>query len=278
MAEREGVLAGAPLIFAFSVVRFSPILKLPQLIPDIHQAIRDRLPGFFQMVKSMQPGIAQGSEPNSWAFLDRNAEYACVLGVDHLILQSTNYLHFANHLDLFRECLTALTQHSGGLDVAGIGMRYVDRIEPLDGETLADYLPNTLLPLNCEALAKREVKALMGVSTTTYQLDPEFLHIRCWRQTGMWIPDDLAEPAMVFEIAKQTRQPSKSFGQSQSVFVPVSENGALLDTDAYWPMPMTERLATEDICARLDKLHGTANFAFRTVAKDHAFEVWGKSR
>lgn len=83
---------------------------------------------------------------------------------------------------------------------------------------------------------------------------------------------------MVFEIAKQTRQPSKSFGQSQSVFVPVSENGALLDTDAYWPMPMTERLATEDICARLDKLHGTANFAFRTVAKDHAFEVWGKSR
>lgn len=276
MAEREGVLAGAPLIFAFSVVRFSPILKLPQLIPDIHQAIRDRLPGFFQMVKSMQPNMAQGAEPNSWAFLDRNADYACVLGMDHLILQSTNYLHFASHLDLFRECLTALMQQAGGLDVAGIGMRYVDRIEPLDGETLADYLPDTLLPLSCEALKGREVGALLGVSTTTYQLDPEFLHIRCWRQTGMWIPDDLAEPAMVFEIAKQSRQPSKHFGQPQSVFVPVSENGALLDTDAYWPMAMTERLSTEDICSRLDKLHGTANFAFRTVAKDHAFEVWGR--
>lgn len=278
MAEREGVLASAPLIFAFSVVRFSPILKLPQLIPDIHQAIRGRLPGFFQMVKSIQPGAMQGAEPNSWAFLDRNAEYACVLGMDHMILQSTNYLHFASHLELFRECLTALTQQAGGLDVAGIGMRYVDKIEPLHGETLADYLPDTLLPLSCKAFAKRDVKALLGVSTTTYQLDPEFLHIRCWRQTGMWVPDDLAEPAMVFEIAKQTRQPSNPFGQQQSVFVPVSENGALLDTDAYWPMAITERLATEEICDRLDKLHGTANFAFRNVAKDHAFEAWGESR
>ena len=39
MSEREGVLARAPLIYALSVIRFAPILKLPKLIPDIQHTI-----------------------------------------------------------------------------------------------------------------------------------------------------------------------------------------------------------------------------------------------
>lgn len=278
MTEREGILAGAPLIYALSVVRFAPILKLPKLIPDIHQALRSSLPGFFQMVKGQ--GVMHSNEPNSWAFLDRDATYACVLGADHLILQSTSYLHFANHSKLFRECIEALTNEVGPLDITGIGMRYVDKIEPGEGENLVDYLPEAMLPLRCEGLDKdgKEPVAVLGVSTTTYHLDPEFLHIRCWRQTGIWIPEDLTEPAMVFEIAKQTKHTHKPGAIIQNAFVPVSEKGALLDIDAYCPMPLTERLKTDEICSKLDELHKTANLAFRTVGKEHAFKVWGTAK
>lgn len=280
MTERDGVLAGAPLIYALSVVRFAPILMLPKLIPEIHQTIRQSLPGFFQMVKGVQPGVMHGTEPNSWAFLDRDATYACVLGNDHLILQSTSYLHFDNHLKLFRECLEALVKQVGGLDITGIGMRYVDKVEPSAGETLADYLPEAMLPMRSDGLveAGRAPQDLLGISTTTYHLDPEFLHIRCWRQTGMWIPEDLAEPAMVFEIAKQAKLSTKPGMPMHNAFVPVSENGALLDIDAYWPMSLAERLTTDEICKKLDGLHKTANFAFRAVAKEYAFSVWGKAR
>lgn len=115
MSEREGVLARAPLIYALSVIRFAPILKLPKLIPDIQHTIRQSLPGFFQMVKGVPPGVMHSGEPNSWAFLNRDADYACVLAMDHMILQSTNYLHFDNHLALFRECIEALVgqEHIG---------------------------------------------------------------------------------------------------------------------------------------------------------------------
>ena len=280
MSEREGVLARAPLIYALSVIRFAPILKLPKLIPDIQHTIRQSLPGFFQMVKGVPPGVMHSGEPNSWAFLNRDADYACVLAMDHMILQSTNYLHFDNHLALFRECIEALVGQAGALDITAIGMRYGDKIEPAEGETLADYLPEAMLPLKCDELAAhgKVPKEQLGISTTTYHLDPEYLHIRCWRQTGMWIPEDLVEPAMVFEIAKQSRNSSKHGAPLQGAFVPVSENGALLDTDAHWPLQLAERLGTEEICTRLDGLHKTANFAFRTVAKDHAFEVWGKAK
>lgn len=281
MTEREGVLSNAPLIYTLSVIRFAPVLLLPKLIPEIHQAIRGRLPGFFQMVRGGMPGMPQGGEPNSWAFLDRDAQYACVLAQDHMILQSTAYKHFGIHLELFRHCVEAVVNHTGPLDVAGIGMRYVDKIEPQEGESLRDYLPETLLPLNLPEIANLKgngATAPLGVSTTTYHFRPEFLHIRCWRQPGMWIPDDLAEAAMVFQIAKQASQ--QTLGnrslQGEQAFAPLGEDGALLDTDAYWPLPLTERLPVNEICERLDGLHKLANSAFRIVASEHAFNAWNK--
>lgn len=282
MTEREGVLRKAPLIYALSVLRFSPVLMMPKLVPAIHHAIRSSLPEFFQMIKGV-PGVPQASEPNSWAFLDKELKNACVLSQDHLILQSMDYLHFDRHADLFSKCVDAVLRETGGLDVAGIGMRYVDRVEPLVGETLRDYLPEALLPLQNEAISKlkgSEPKIPLGVSTTTYHFDPEFLHIRCWRQPGMWVPDDLNEPAFVFEIARQTRQQAagQRFEALPSAVQPLSANGALLDTDAYWPLPITERLSHDEISRRLKHLHTIANTAFRDVATEHAFQIWNEQK
>lgn len=282
MTEREGVLRKAPLIYALSVLRFSPVLMMPKLVPAIHHAIRSSLPELFQMIKGA-PGAPQASEPNSWAFLDKELQNACVLSQEHVILQSMDYLHFDRHADLFSKCLNAVLNETGGLDISGIGMRYVDRVEPLEGESLRDYLPEALLPLENKAISTmtgQAPKKPLGVSTTTYHFDPVFLHIRCWRQPGMWVPDDLNEPAFVFEIARQTRQ--QAIGQQlepqPSAFQPLSASGALLDTDAYWPLPITERLSHEEISHRLKHLHTMANTAFRNVATEHAFHRWNEQK
>lgn len=281
MSEREGVLRKAPLIYALSAVRFSPVLLMPKLIPAIHHAIRASLPEFFQMIKGV-PGAPQLSEPNSWAFLDKGLKNACVLSQDHLILQSMDYLHFEQHAELFRSCVDAVLRETGGLDIAGVGMRYVDRIEPDEEETLRDYLPEALLPLENEVVSKlgsSGPKLPLGVSTTTYHFDPEFLHIRCWRQPGMWVPDDLAEPAFVFEIARQTRQQAAGQRLDQSTALQsLSSRGALLDTDAYWPLPITERLSLDEISHKLKHLHTMANTAFRNVATEHAFHRWNEQK
>lgn len=279
MSEREGVLPNAPLVYALSVLRFSTVLLMPKLIPTIQHEIRKILPEFFQMTKGPGPGISvpQAGESNSWAFLDRDLEYACVLANDHLILQSVGYLHFDRHVELFRSCVDAVQSATDGLDVLGMGMRYVDKIEPVEGERLQDYLPEALLPLENEAIAgigHGVGKPPLGVSTTTYYFDPQFLHIRCWRQPGMWVPDDIVEPAMVFEIAKQSRAGGQRFSQNTLAFTQLSDNGALLDTDAYWPLPVSERLTTQDIVERLGHLHSMANTAFRSVATEYAFNVW----
>ncbi|NYH08188.1 MULTISPECIES: TIGR04255 family protein [Pseudomonas fluorescens group] len=278
MADRAGVLANAPLIYTLSVVRFSPLLLLSKLIPEIQHKLRDCLPEYFQMARSISP--SPNMEPNSWAFLDRELKYACVLSQDHLVLQSISYLHFDEHRELFKRCLDAVVEFAGNLDVLGIGMRYVDRIEPLEGECLSQYLPVELLPLEnaqIPIMKAGKVTKPAGVSTTTYHFDPEFLHIRCWRQQGMWVPEDVMELAMVFEIARQTRHThtSQRMGQSiTSVFQPTSASGALLDTDAYLPFAPTERLLTSDVVERLEGLHTMANTAFRSVATDYAFQAW----
>jgi len=83
---------------------------------------------------------------------------------------------------------------------------------------------------------------------------------------------------MVFQIAKQASQ--QTLGnrslQGEQAFAPLGEDGALLDTDAYWPLPLTERLPVNEICERLDGLHKLANSAFRIVASEHAFNAWNK--
>ncbi|NWB45056.1 TIGR04255 family protein [Pseudomonas gingeri] len=277
MSEREGVLSRAPLIYALSVLRFSTILLMPKLIPVIQHAIRHAMPEFFQLAKGHVFGMPQSSEPNSWAFLDRELQYSCVLANDHLILQSIAYLHFDRHVELFNTCVDAVQNATGGLDVAGMGMRYVDKIEPRLGESLHDYLPEALLPLENPGIARlgtQPGKPPLGISTTTYHFDPQFLHVRCWRQPGMWVPDDVVDPAMVFEIARQARAGGQRFAQSTLAFSQLSPAGALLDTDAFWPLPVPERLATEEIVSRLRHLHTMANTAFRNVATEHAFNVW----
>jgi len=277
MSEREGVLRRAPLIYALSVLRFSTVLLMPKLIPAIQHAIRHAMPEFFQLAKSPVLGMPQSSEPNSWAFLDRDLQYSCVLANDHLILQSIAYLHFDRHAELFKACVEAVQSATDGLDVVGMGMRYVDKVEPPLGESLRDYLPEALLPLENPGIAKlgtQPGKSPLGVSTTTYHFDPQFLHIRCWRQPGMWVPDDVVDLAMVFEIARQARAGGQRFTQNTLAFSQVSPAGALLDTDAFWPLPVPERLATEEIVSRLRHLHTMANTAFRNVATEHAFNVW----
>ncbi|MBB3105170.1 TIGR04255 family protein [Azomonas macrocytogenes] len=280
MADRAGVLPNAPLVYTLSVVRFSPLLKLSKLIADIQHELREYLPEYFQMAKALTP-MQPATEPNSWAFLDRELKYACVLSNDYMLLQSIAYLHFDQHCNLFKKCLEAVIHQAGELDVIGIGMRYVDRIEPREGETLSSYLPAALLPLDNELISKlKDDRAVdpIGVATSTYHFNPEFLHVRCWRQPGMWVPEDLIEPAMVFEIAKQSRQPPSPHRLTGSplAFNQTSNIGALLDIDAYWPLATTERLKVKEIAARLDRLHSMANSAFRSVATEHAFNIWSE--
>ncbi|MCC0517984.1 hypothetical protein LJG08_33835, partial [Pseudomonas aeruginosa] len=84
---------------------------------------------------------------------------------------------FLGHLlDRFDLEFFGVTLTTHGTSYLGLIMRLGGVYETRgdSGETLADYLPDTLLPLKCEVLAEREAKALLGVSTTTYQLDPEF--------------------------------------------------------------------------------------------------------
>jgi uncharacterized protein (TIGR04255 family) len=210
----------------------------------------------------------------TWGFLDSNLSMACTISNDVLLLNSMCYETFPLHAEIFKFCLESLIAEVKFIDVTGIGMRYVDIIEPRDNETLQNYLPDNFIPMS----GIYDGVEPEGIASTTYSTNEAFLHVRCWRQTGKPVPDDLADQGMIFDIARQhklAQNPKQTLfkGLSQKT----SARGALLDTDAFRVIN-SERLEILQVIQQLDELHILANYAFRTVCKPHAFDVWNESK
>ncbi len=140
-------LSNQPLVLVLCQVRFSPVRKMADYIPAIQEEFRRHgfpieRAGKVQQL-TITPGGVQVSEQERWEYLTKDERWSVTVLQDSVVLQTTAYEKFegfAEHLGrAVRTVLTKTEQDEFGV-VERVGLRYIDLVQPGQGEDYRAYL------------------------------------------------------------------------------------------------------------------------------------------
>jgi uncharacterized protein (TIGR04255 family) len=252
-----------PVYFTLAQVRFNPILKLADYVPSIQESFRRAAyPAFeSQMGFSIKITVENGqpkpvSEPQQrFAFGDAEQTHRFLLDMNSLALQSTDYGRFEVFAKRFEEGLERVHE-SVTLDfIERVGLRYLNKVSPLEGDALKDYLTT-------EAMGLRA--ALGGESAYSYcetltAVSGVKLLSRALTQTGpTGFPPDIGPVNL--ELLPRFRTPPTAH--------------AMLDTDGFVERRVAYAIA--EVHEQLAVIHDVLSSAFIAITTDHARAMWNK--
>ncbi len=266
MIERTGVLPNQPLFYVLASLRFQRWLSLPNKIAEIQDTLRERFPLINQIYfgEPSQEGasLKRSAEPAAWAFHTADRSMGCQIMHEQIVVHTTRYTRFSEFAEVFRFVLEAVEQHVKHFDVGAVGIRYLDRIAPLPGESLADYLPSQYLP---QPLSEAGFGVESGLSQTVYRTRTGILQARFWTgQQYLSVPDDLVP---LFAMTQE-------LGSTGAVLPALEPGHGILDSDSIWSTLSPVRIDVEEAVQKLDALHEHSNAFFRTVCAEKAFAAW----
>lgn len=256
-------LKNPPVYFTVSQIRFNPILKLVDFVPTIQESMRKAGYADFSTQTSViiqitiQDGRAtpapQALERYSFSNLDKTLTF--VLDAQSLTLQSTNYGHFSAFLDEFMSRLKVVHDTVNLAFTERVGLRYLDRVMPMAGEDLGQYLVHEVLGIGNRLKGKK----LHGYSESLSDFDGVMLRSRVVIQEGgLAFPPDLQPDNMPVD-AKFTE------------YVGIS---AILDNDGF--VEQREEFCLESVTKHLHIIHNVVGQAFKATTTPHALEVWSR--
>ncbi len=245
-------LSNAPVVYVLSQVRFSPVLKMSDFIPDIQEKHRKKYPVFEEQtsqVLKIGPAGPQASTETRWYLANPTQDTGFVITPGFVAFMTLHYSSFDNFLDQFRTVLVSLKEIADVSLVNRIGLRYIDFIEAGHGLQLDD-------------LVRREYFGfrMSGVDRVTHQQDTSCItsagkmRMRLMRGNhSSVLPDDL-DPVLRIRAA------------------PENVESIILDTDHF---DETEsEFDIERICDVTDSLHLQTSKAFQAVVTEEALEAW----
>ncbi|HAT1602169.1 TIGR04255 family protein [Raoultella ornithinolytica] len=255
-------LNSAPVYYTLAQVQFNPILDLETYMPLIQAEMRKaHFPDFKreviqQFMMPMDPGqIAPPSAATQTRYLfgDINSTSSFVLDNNALVLQCTNY-------DTFETFLATLLQGLKTLDrilqldfVERIGVRYLDAVQPKDGETLKDYLIPEVLGLS-----------MYGVGS----LQQSFSETGAFTPAGQLISRVIIRDGQVglpMELNALAPTIAPRFMEKNSLH-------AIVDTDCF--AIQREPFNIANIEAHLMALHDQIVESFRVMVTRYALDSW----
>jgi uncharacterized protein (TIGR04255 family) len=187
-----------PLSLVLCQVRFSKVRRMPELIPQIHDLLRKE--GFSEDVSAtvQQIVITPGNQPEMIErkqdeFRSKDNQWSLTISEDMLALVTTAYDRFGGFAERLKRCLEIVDQvaeiHYGSIQ--RIGLRYVDVINPQEGETFKNYLQDSLHGpqsqvftqnnqwLHLESVGRTEIGTMVVRITQNNQgivLPPDIIH------------------------------------------------------------------------------------------------------
>ena len=260
-------LSNPPVYFTLAQVRFNPILKLADYLPEIQEGFRrEGYPDF-----ETQHGVAiqLHLQDNNAAvqalpqhihqerYLIGNAErtHSFILDRESLTIQSTNYGHFEHFSQIFIAGLLLVHKVVELAYTERVGLRFLDRVMPREGETVDQYLADHIQGLKSKlggqsvysyAEAMNEVDGIKLVSRVAIQHGP------------LAFPPDI-QPGQLAVVKK---------------FLSYIGPSATLDNDGF--IERRESFSERNLCAHLEAIHKVIGVAFRVTVTPHAFSVWDK--
>lgn len=262
-------LSKKPLALVLIQVRYSPIAKIAEFIPEIQDIFRKN--GYPVQTNPKivtfevgAEGIKQ-AETSQWRFETPEKETVVLIDQGQILLQTTRYtsfeIFFAEYLKLV-SLVMVITEHDEYGMCTRLGLRYVDQIrKQTENDTIESYLRPQLQGMECsEYTDSRKQYTLSTIGKTA--LAPGIngtLAIRIIRgERGLDLPPDLLAAA-----------PS---GRSK---VSLDEDIALIDMDHYWDGSLGPGFDEKKIEDLFFSLHDTIIRGFHgSVVSEEGIAKW----
>lgn len=140
-------LSQQPLVLVLCQVRFSPVRKMGDYIPGIQEVFRRHgfpieRAGKIQQLTITPTGV-YAVEQERWEYRTKDEQWSVTVLQDSVVLQTTAYERFEGFAEKLEAAVKTILdqaeQDKYGL-IQRIGLRYIDLIQPRDGESYRDYL------------------------------------------------------------------------------------------------------------------------------------------
>ena len=258
-------LKSPPVYAAVAQVRFNPVLKLDDFLPDIQEGMRRAgFPAYQRHnTVAIQLSFLQDGQPTPqtierprFVFGNVQKTHSFILDIDALTLQSTDYGRFEDFSGFFMQGL-ALVHEAVTLSFTDrIGLRYLDRVFPSRGDELAQYLAPEALGLSAKLGGKPQQSYVETICEVgTYKLRSRVVV----QGGGLAFPPDMVLGDLLV---------LKRLANYEGLH-------AIIDSDGF--LETRENYSPESVAGHLDSIHTIIGDAFHKIITDHSRKVWSAS-
>lgn len=151
-----------PLKLALVQVRFSPVLKMKEYIPDIQDSLRKR--EFPHYIEEKINTVKFGHEPtfdqtSRWLFKSKDEKEAVILTQEFIVIETAKYVDILSFLERVNIVLkTFHEQVESPPFVTLIGLRFIDLIQELDSHSQEWFVRKEMRGITDLDMEVKEVK------------------------------------------------------------------------------------------------------------------------
>lgn len=150
MAQFEGRLDKAPVVYVLCQIRFSPVEMMGDYVPNIQEMLRAQFPDFqreqiggLTIAPNAQPMFVQNE--TRWRFETRDHRTGYILNTHQLVTHTTNYVDFDDFLEKILFGFRSIHETAKIAFIQRVGLRYVDLITASADESLEAYVHPQLM-------------------------------------------------------------------------------------------------------------------------------------
>jgi uncharacterized protein (TIGR04255 family) len=215
-------------------------------------------------VDGTPPEIQRQSIPVA-SFLNREQRFAFQLWNSSLVLHTTSYHSFGHFVGILADGLRALQAVMSPDSVSRIGLRYVDLIQPGEGEKLSEYVQPGVTGFPFKDLPHLGIRGVAVNSHTVGLTSLGALAVRSMTlPPGQFLPPDLEIGGLLLPENADPNRPGLAVDfDHYAVFA-----GDGVETQ---PIPFD----VDDVCRRVADLHDALKHAFLAAITETAQERWG---
>ena len=203
---------------------------------------------------SFGPQGAKTSTNWRWEFLSKDQTRGVVVNEGFAVVQTSAYSDFDDFHERILDAVKTVSDVVGGLLVTRIGLRYVDLIRPLDGESWEEYVCGGMRGFSGKHYEQKPLQLHQVIGTTGIGQ----MHVRLLQnRQGVFLPPDLLEAGLSFRVPRP--KPDELF--------------TILDMDHF--TTLSDDFDPEMIKRKFWQLKNVIHKTFmQELVTEHALKVW----
>lgn len=260
--SRMGSWRNPPLAYVVAEVKFSPYLTLGQHAPDFQAGIRKQFPRTREaFVARFELGSHTTPDPErAWRFFTEDQRLGIDLSKRNLSLHATEYEHFESFLQPLRLMLSVAEKTIPDLFVEQLGLRYIDYVLPVEGESAFDYVSESLRGVRPPGASEPDECYWIG----HFRFERGGVNLRVIPRlpAGAFMPP--AFGALELASAKPQVEAQERALRHEVV--------GCIDTDRI--LPVEKKLETDEVLEAFKLMHADVSAVFRSALSEKAKKAW----